>query len=123
MLDENLPTFRLKPSSDSPSTSVVFLTQHGSDPSPEYLFRRADPATQPASRNKYAAALCSAYAGADVVYAEVLIEPEWTKPSLSRSSALELGSRKDWVGISNSQLSLFVQLLESMRKATLWSGL
>lgn len=83
MLDENLPTFRLKPSSDTPSTSILFLTQHGSDPSPEYLFRRADPAILPSSRNKYAAALCSAYAGADVVYAEVLIEPEWTQPSLS----------------------------------------
>lgn len=83
MLDENLPTFRLKPSTDNPSTSLLFLTQHGSDPSPEYIFRRADPAVQPATRNKYAAALCSAYAGADVVYAEVVVEPEWTQPSLS----------------------------------------
>lgn len=83
MLDENLPTFHLKPSTDNPSTSILSLTQHGSDPSPEYLFRRADPTVQPASRNKYAAALCSAYAGADVVYAEVVVEPEWTQPSLS----------------------------------------
>ncbi|KAJ9165537.1 Protein transport protein SEC31 [Coniochaeta hoffmannii] len=83
MLDENLPTFRFQTAADNPSTSILFLTEHGSDPSPEYIFRRADPTTQPASRNKYAAALCSAYAGADVVYAEVVVEPEWTQPSLS----------------------------------------
>ncbi|OIW33298.1 hypothetical protein CONLIGDRAFT_628177 [Coniochaeta ligniaria NRRL 30616] len=91
MLDENLPTFRLKPSTDNPSTSILFLTEHGSDPSPEYLFRRADPTTQPASRNKYAAALCSAYAGADVVYAEVVVEPEWTQPSLSAAEIRNAG--------------------------------
>lgn len=91
MLDENLPTFRLKASSDDPSTSILFLTQNGSDPSPEYLFRRADPTTQPASRNKYAAALCSAYAGADVVYAEVVVEPEWTQPSLSAAEIRNAG--------------------------------
>jgi hypothetical protein len=83
MLDENLPTFRLKPSPDNPSTSILFLTQHGSDPSPEYLFRRADPATHPSSRGKYAAALCSAASAASVVYAEVLVSPEWTQPTLS----------------------------------------
>jgi hypothetical protein len=91
MLDENLPTFRLKASSDNPSTSIVFLTQYGSDPTPEYVFRRADPATQPASRNKYATALCSAYAGADVVYAEVVVEPEWTQPSLSAAEIRSAG--------------------------------
>jgi hypothetical protein len=91
MLDDNLPTFHVKPSTDNPSASILFLTQHGSDPSPEYVFRRADPTVQPASRNKYAAALCSAYAGADVVYAEVVVEPEWTQPSLSAAEIRNAG--------------------------------
>ena len=81
MLDENLPTFRLKPSSDNPLSSVSFFTQNGSEPTPEYLLRRADPAL-PASRNKYAIALCDPY-NPDVVYGEVTVEPGWSQPTLS----------------------------------------
>lgn len=81
MLDENLPTFRLKQSSDDPLSSILYFTQNGSDPSGEYLLRRADPAL-PASRNKYAVALCDPF-NADVVYGEVMVEPEWTQPTLS----------------------------------------
>jgi len=82
MLDENLPTFLHKASSDTPTSSVLFFTQNGSDPSPEYVFKRADAATNPASRSKYAAALTDAYS-TDVVYAETVIEPEWQQPTLS----------------------------------------
>ncbi|KAK4106289.1 hypothetical protein N658DRAFT_14240 [Parathielavia hyrcaniae] len=81
MLDENLPTFRLKPSSDNPLSSILYFTQNGSEPAAEYLLRRADPAL-PASRNKYAIALCDAY-NASVVYGEVTVEPEWSQPTLS----------------------------------------
>jgi len=81
MLDENLPTFRYRNSSDNPLSSVLYFTQNGSDPAPEYVLRRADP-QQPASRNKYAVALCAPY-NPDVVYAEVMIEPEWAQPTLS----------------------------------------
>jgi len=81
MLDENLPTFRYKPSPDNPLSSILYFTQRGDEPDPAYLFRRADPAL-PASREKYAVALCDAY-NPDVVYAEVTLEPEWTQPSLS----------------------------------------
>ncbi|KAL2024668.1 hypothetical protein VTK56DRAFT_6869 [Thermocarpiscus australiensis] len=81
MLDENLPTFRLKPASDNPLSSILYFTQNGSDPTAEYLLRRPDPAL-PASRNKYAIALCDPYSP-DVVYGEVLVEPEWTQPTLS----------------------------------------
>ncbi|EGS20809.1 uncharacterized protein CTHT_0026470 [Thermochaetoides thermophila DSM 1495] len=81
MLDENLPTFRLKPSSDSPLSSLYYFTYNGSDPEPEYLLRRADPA-QPEARNKYAIALCDPL-NADVVYGEVLVEPMWAQPALS----------------------------------------
>ncbi|KAL0473096.1 hypothetical protein QR685DRAFT_515798 [Neurospora intermedia] len=81
MLDENFPTFRSRPSPDNPLSSILFFTQNGADPSPEYILRRVDPAL-PSSRNKYAAALCGPL-NADVVYAEVLVTPEWSQPSIS----------------------------------------
>ncbi|KAK4241920.1 hypothetical protein C8A03DRAFT_11892 [Achaetomium macrosporum] len=81
MLDENLPTFRLKPSSDNPLSSILYFTHNGSEPAAEYLLRRADPAL-PESRNKYAIALCDPY-NAGVVYGEVTVEPEWSQPTLS----------------------------------------
>ncbi|KAK4114219.1 hypothetical protein N656DRAFT_705940 [Canariomyces notabilis] len=81
MLDENLPTFRLKRSSENPLSSILYFTHNGSDPSVEYLLRRPDPAL-PASHNKYAVALCDPY-NPEVVYGEVLVEPEWTQPTLS----------------------------------------
>ncbi|KAK2605302.1 hypothetical protein N8I77_008151 [Diaporthe amygdali] len=81
MLDENLPTFQFKPSSDNPLSSVVYFTQNGSEPAPEYVFKRADP-SNPAARRKYAVALADPYAP-DVVYAEVVVEPEWSQPTLS----------------------------------------
>ncbi|KAK4460518.1 hypothetical protein QBC42DRAFT_272141 [Cladorrhinum samala] len=81
MLDENLPTFRLKPSSESPLSSILFFTQNGSEPSAEYLLRKPDPAL-PASRNKYALALCDPY-NQDVIFGEVMVEPEWSQPTLS----------------------------------------
>ncbi len=82
MLDENLPTFHYRASSENPLSSVLYFTQNGSDPAPEYVFRRADPTTNPASRSKYAAALTDPY-NSDVVYAEVVVEPEWQQPTLS----------------------------------------
>lgn len=81
MLDENLPTFRLKPSSDNPHSSLLYFTQNGSEPAAEYLIRRADPAV-PASRSKYGIAICDPY-NTDVVYGEVTVEPEWSQPTLS----------------------------------------
>lgn len=80
MLDENLPTFFFKPS-DNPLKTFLYFTHHGSEPAPEYLFQRADPAL-PQSRNRYAAALGDATAH-DVIFAEVLIEPEFQQPTLS----------------------------------------
>ncbi|KAL2164274.1 hypothetical protein VTH06DRAFT_3490 [Thermothelomyces fergusii] len=81
MLDENLPSFRLKQSSDDPHASILYFTHNGSEPTPEYLIRRADPSL-PAAQNKYAIALCDPYS-AGVVYGEVVVEPEWSQPTLS----------------------------------------
>ncbi|KAK0367833.1 hypothetical protein CLIM01_14811 [Colletotrichum limetticola] len=81
MLDENLPTFHFRPSSDNPQNTILYFTHQGSDPVPNYVLKRADPAN-PVARNKYAAALTD-IASQQIIYAEVLVEPEWTQPTLS----------------------------------------
>lgn len=57
------------------------FSQHGSEPSPTYGLRHLDP-SQHASKNRYAAALTDAF-NPDVIFAEVLLIPEWTQPSLN----------------------------------------
>jgi hypothetical protein len=83
MLDENLPTFFIKPSSDNKLHSTIFLGQGGHDLKPEYTLRRPDP-NLPASKNCYAVALYDSY-NPEVLYAEVLVQPEWTQPTLSQA--------------------------------------
>ncbi|KIX10663.1 uncharacterized protein Z518_01747 [Rhinocladiella mackenziei CBS 650.93] len=80
MLDENLPTFVLKASKDKPKQNSTFLfSQHGADFEPAYTLRHLDP-EQHASKNRYAAALYDAFSP-EVLYAEVLLIPEWTQPA------------------------------------------
>jgi hypothetical protein len=82
MLDENLPTFYIKPSSgDNPLSSTIYLSQNGSELQPEYTLRRPDPSLA-ASKNCYAVALYDSY-NPEVLFAEVLVRPEWTQPTLS----------------------------------------
>lgn len=81
MLDENLPTFFPRQTSDNPLSSVLYFTQNGSEPAPEYAYKRPDP-TLPQVRNKYGLGLADAHAQ-DIIYGEVLIEPEWQQPTLS----------------------------------------
>lgn len=81
MLDENLPTFFVRQSADTPLSTALYFSQNGSEPAPEYAYKRADP-SQPQSRNKYAVGLADAFTQ-DVLYGEVLIEPEWQQPTLS----------------------------------------
>lgn len=83
MLDENLPTFYFKPSSDNPQSTTVFLSENGSELAPEYTLRRPDPRL-PASQNCYAVALYDSH-NAEVLFAEVLVQPEWQQPTLSSS--------------------------------------
>ncbi|KAL4785273.1 hypothetical protein BJX76DRAFT_187301 [Aspergillus varians] len=80
MLDENLPTFYLKPGKDA-HLSTIYLLQHGNNPEPAYSLRYPDPSSVD-SRNRFAAALYDPYVP-DIVYGEVLIIPEWTQPILS----------------------------------------
>ncbi|KAM3083669.1 hypothetical protein ACMFMG_002214 [Clarireedia jacksonii] len=83
MLDENLPTFFFKASAESPLTTPIYLRQDGSDLQPEYSLRRPDP-NLPASKNCYAVALCDSH-NAEIAYGEVLVQPEWTQPTLSQA--------------------------------------
>lgn len=74
-----LPAFVLKPSKDKPKQLSTFLfSHHGADFEPHYTLRHLDP-DQHASRNRYAAALYDAFSP-EVLYAEVLLIPEWTQP-------------------------------------------
>jgi hypothetical protein len=83
MLDDNLPTFFLKPSNVKHHREF-FLSYHGSDPAPAYTLHHADPESpSPAHKNCYAAALFDAY-NPDVLYGEVLARPGWTQPPLSQ---------------------------------------
>ncbi|PGH19261.1 hypothetical protein AJ80_04127 [Polytolypa hystricis UAMH7299] len=85
MLDENLPTFYIKPSSDKPKyNSTLYFSQHGSEPKPAYSLRHLDPSL-PASKNRYNVGLYDAFIP-DVLYGEVLLIPNWTQPSLSQDA-------------------------------------
>ncbi|KAI9835872.1 MAG: hypothetical protein M1819_001770 [Sarea resinae] len=83
MLDESLPTFFLKSAPDGVKHhTCLYLTQYGSEPAPAYTLQHADPAS-PAAKNCYAAAIFDSF-NPDVLFAEVLVRPEWTQPSLSQ---------------------------------------
>ncbi|TKA39318.1 hypothetical protein B0A49_13290, partial [Cryomyces minteri] len=83
MLDENLPTFFLKPSPDDVKHHQAFyLSQYGAEPEAAYALHHLDPLS-PASKNCYAAALFDSY-NPEILYGEVLVRPGWTQPSLSQ---------------------------------------
>ncbi|KAK5156680.1 hypothetical protein LTS14_004892 [Recurvomyces mirabilis] len=85
MLDDNLPTFFLKPSTTGLKHHQNFLlSHHGSDQAPAYTLQHADPASPSTThKNCYAAGLFDAY-NPDICYGEVLARPGWTQPSLSQ---------------------------------------
>ncbi|MCJ1422710.1 hypothetical protein MMC29_000590 [Sticta canariensis] len=83
MLDANLPTFFIRPSSDGVKHNAsVLLSYHGSDATPTYSLRHPDP-TLIDSKNKYAAALYDSF-NPEILYSEVLLIPQWTQPTLSQ---------------------------------------
>ncbi|KAI6784779.1 uncharacterized protein J7T54_007872 [Emericellopsis cladophorae] len=79
MLDENLPTYRFRQSSDNQLNSLLYFTHNGSEPSADFLMKRPPPSTSP---NQYALGLFD-LKYASVLYAEVLVKPEWQQPTLS----------------------------------------
>lgn len=90
MLDENLPAFFYKKSTDGVAHhDAVYLAYQGSDPEPAYILKHADP-TKEASRNCYAAALFDSY-NPGVLYGEVLVQPTWSQPSLSQEDIRKNG--------------------------------
>lgn len=79
MLDENLPTYRFRPSTENPQNTLLYFTHNGSDPSPEYLLKRPIPSASP---NQYALGLLDVQY-ASILYAEILLKPDWSQPTLS----------------------------------------
>ncbi|KAF2223795.1 hypothetical protein BDZ85DRAFT_197335 [Elsinoe ampelina] len=83
MLDENLPVFFYKRAADGTKHHEAILQSYqGSDPTPQYTLKHADPKVQ-SSRNCYAAAIFDSY-NPEVLFGEVLVQPTWTKPTLSQ---------------------------------------
>lgn len=84
MLDENLPAFFLRASSNGVKHHRdIFSSHRGSEPAPGYSVQNIDPSSPAiAHKNCYAAALFDAY-NEDVLFGEVLARPGWTQPSLS----------------------------------------
>ncbi len=74
-------TFYFRQPSDNALFTNLYFTQNGSEPNAEYTLQKLDP-TLPQAKNKYAIALGDAGAQG-VIFAEVLIEPEFQQPSLS----------------------------------------
>ncbi|OTB08412.1 hypothetical protein M426DRAFT_317031 [Hypoxylon sp. CI-4A] len=87
MLDENLPTFFFRRSSN-PLLNLLYFTQNGSEPAAEYSLQKINP-DLPQSKNKYAVALGDAIVQ-DVIFGEVLIEPELQQTTLSAAEARQL---------------------------------
>jgi hypothetical protein len=75
--------FYLKPSADAVKHHQAFyFTQYGSEPEATYSLHYLDPAINEA-QNTYAAAIFDSH-NPDVLFAEVLVKPGWTQPSLSQ---------------------------------------
>ncbi|EUC30509.1 hypothetical protein COCCADRAFT_103760 [Bipolaris zeicola 26-R-13] len=90
MLDENLPTFFLKPSTEKIKHHEAFyFTQNGSEAEAQYALRHVDPAT-PDARNTYAVALFDSR-NPDILYGEVLSKPGWSHPTLSQEEIRKNG--------------------------------
>ncbi|KAI9674334.1 MAG: hypothetical protein M1829_003735 [Trizodia sp. TS-e1964] len=82
MLDENLPTFYIRPSAENAEHHLtLYYSTHGSQLTPTYALRHPDPSLA-SSRNCYAAALFDSY-NPEILFGEVLIYPEWTQPTPS----------------------------------------
>ncbi|KAF4962315.1 hypothetical protein FSARC_9600 [Fusarium sarcochroum] len=79
MLDENLPTYRFKTSSENPLNSILYFTHNGSDPAPEYLVKRPSPSD---ANGQYALGIFDSQ-NTSVIYAEIGVKPDWVSPTLS----------------------------------------
>ncbi|KAF1809722.1 hypothetical protein P152DRAFT_461108 [Eremomyces bilateralis CBS 781.70] len=92
MLDENLPTFYLKPSPDGVRHhEAYYLTYHGSEPEATYTYKHLDPAS-PTSKATYASALFDAF-NPSILYGEVNVTPEWLQPTLSQDEIRKNGGQ------------------------------
>lgn len=102
VLDDNLPIYRFRASSDDPLTSLLYYTHMGSEPTAEYLVRRPPPSQ---SRNRYALGLFHVQY-ASVLYAEALVTPEWSQPTLSAAEVRASGGMPVAVALTPQSFSV-----------------
>jgi hypothetical protein len=102
VLDENLPTYRFKTSSEDPLASLLYYTHKGSEPSADYLIKRPPPSQ---SHNQYALGIFDVQY-ASVLYGEALIRPDWTQPTLSAAEVRANGGTHVSVPLTPSAFSI-----------------
>ncbi|RAL68592.1 hypothetical protein DID88_007310 [Monilinia fructigena] len=83
MLDENLPTFFFKASTDTPLSTPSSYDKMALTYNPNTYFVDPIPTCQH-PKNCYAVALYDSL-NPEVLYAEVLVQPEWSQPTLSQA--------------------------------------
>ncbi|RDA94499.1 hypothetical protein CP533_2735 [Ophiocordyceps camponoti-saundersi (nom. inval.)] len=116
MLDDNLPTYRLLPAPDDPPHSFAYFSHNGSEPVAVYLLKR------PPSRGRYALGLLDAQCPS-LVYAEVVVKPEWSQASSTeaRSSPVPLVPDAFTLELCNPDLAVAVKLRPaSWNKSDAW---
>lgn len=102
MLDENLPTYRFRPSAENPLHTLLYYTHNGSEPTADFLIKRPAAHTAP---NQYALGLFDIQY-ASVLYAEILVEPEWSQPTLSAAEVRANGGQPVSTPLTPSHFSV-----------------
>lgn len=105
MLDESFPTYRFQQSSENPLKTYLYFTHNGSEPCAEYILKRPIPSSAP---NQYALGLVDIHYESSVVYAEVLVKPEWSQPSLSAAEIRAQGGNVPPVPLVPESFSIFL---------------
>lgn len=104
MLDENLPTFFHQISHEDPFIQLISFVQKGHDPFTEFILKRPNPSSAKC-RGKYGLGLVDS-SSPDVVYGEVLIEPDWPQSLFSITELRD--TRGDGLTSSPAVPDLFV---------------
>lgn len=89
LLTSTTAAFYLNKANKRRENNTIYFTYRGSDPEPAYSLRYPD-LSSPQSKNRYAAALFDPYVPS-IVYGEVLLIPEWTRPTLSAEAIRQNG--------------------------------
>ena len=84
------PAFIVNPPTETSTPDpTIYYTQFGNERAPAYSLRKPDSSQQNA-KNRYAVALYDSF-NPEVLYAEILLIPEWTQPTLSQDAIRQNG--------------------------------